>query len=453
MKKIILQNDNQSLLQRVKAFLNTLSKNANIYESFTEEEINIIKDNVIDLSEENNSWKEIYRPSSEQYSDDAQTESDDAIIFESECNKLLKQIKLFNQGAASLNTGDSQQGSQTNAPASSKQTQDDIDQKLNAAESQATENTITLIVTSKNNFEFVNNKNEKFQSKESLEKLESFLKAHKEILKAAIDAALKQKNENKERNISEAVNFISSTMMIKSKTLKAFKDKLNITELTNILKTIDKNNQIWEKVTTRYNFGDEIADRNEIQKMFYIILGSLICCISAINLAAAQKSQEQIDQEKFKNNTDGFRTRKQDEFKNDIKAALDKCNFSLVAKACDVDGDGDDAELAENEPLYGWNNEVLARWDIDEQIDHASQVNALQKFLKGQYNVANADNKPPHPSSIITIIAKLQQSLNKWLQEDEIEQSDVEKFKNAAAQPCKLLQAVADKYKNFFPLN
>ena len=57
MKKIILQNDNQSLLQRVKAFLNTLSKNANIYESFNEEEINIIKDNVINLSEENNSFR------------------------------------------------------------------------------------------------------------------------------------------------------------------------------------------------------------------------------------------------------------------------------------------------------------------------------------------------------------------------------------------------------------
>lgn len=309
----IIKQANETIQRKIKRFINTLAKNAKIYDSFSQQQVNIIRDNIINLSEENNYWQEIFQEGGSS-SDSTQSDNDDAqdnIVFQSECTKLFnlilqqsKEIDTPDQKNNDIKTPNKEQSEKSKDKKQSK-SDEDLDKALNAANNKTSENTITLIVTSKNNFEFVNNKNERFQSKLSLQKLESFLKSNVNILKDKIQANKAERLQNQTKNIDAAIEFISNTLMNKSKTLKAYNGKLNKNTLKQILGSFDAGDVIWEKATADYNFGDRIHDRNQVQKMFYIISGSIICWYAAtyfgktpaeVNTNSSNKPQQQLNQ-------------------------------------------------------------------------------------------------------------------------------------------------------------
>ena len=75
MNKIILQNE--TITKKIKAFINTLAKNSKIYDAFNEKQINIIRDNIINLAEENNYWQTIFN--GQGASENSDNDSDDAL--------------------------------------------------------------------------------------------------------------------------------------------------------------------------------------------------------------------------------------------------------------------------------------------------------------------------------------------------------------------------------------
>ena len=159
----IIKQANETIQQKIKGFINTLAKNAKIYDSFSQQQVNIIRDNIINLSEENNYWKEIFQEGGSS-SDSTQSDNDDAqdnIIFQSECTKLFdlilqqsKEIDTPDQKNNDIKTPDEEQSEKSKDKKQSK-SDEDLDNALNAANNETSEDTITLIVTSKNNFEFV----------------------------------------------------------------------------------------------------------------------------------------------------------------------------------------------------------------------------------------------------------------------------------------------------------
>lgn len=305
MNKIILQNE--TITKKIKAFINTLAKNSKIYDAFNEKQINIIRDNIINLAEENNYWQTIFN--SQGTSENSDNDSDDAldsIVFQSECNKLfnliLEQSSTIDTPTDNNSISTPEEDNAKSKKDSSTQKKDEnIEKALEDAKNQTSDETITLIVTGKNNFQFVNNKNERFQSKESLQKIEAFLKANTNILKDKIQANKKEKAENTSKNIDFAIEFINNTLLQRSKTLKPFSGKLNESELKQILNSFDTNDIIWDKATENYTFGDGITDRNEVQKQFYIVCGALICWHAATYFGKSASEIQQDNAENTKN--------------------------------------------------------------------------------------------------------------------------------------------------------
>lgn len=285
-KKIILQQaENKTLSKQLDTLISKINTKIELNATLKDNVVKSIKQTIISIADDNNYWQDIFKAKQQSNNTDSQFEDTakkaEKMIYES---VFVNAYKVIMQ--QSTDNKDSNKKAEDNK--SKQKTNDDTKSKLQAAAKQSnsggSSDEITLVVSSPDDFEFQNSNGERFESKKSLQQLDGFLKKNINILKDAIDKGKKQDSEAKAKAITEAIQFVQ-TNIFSFKVFLAEKQNINTNALIDLVKGCQS--ATWKFVSKQHKFGDRVKNKAEYQKLYYILMASLIAYIAIKNKGKA----------------------------------------------------------------------------------------------------------------------------------------------------------------------
>lgn len=275
-ENIILQQDeNKSLSKNLDGLISKLNNKIEISSVLQDNVVNQIKQTIISMADDNNYWQDIFNTKQTENDEDDKQQKDQQknqkLIYESQ---FTKYYNLILQQAQSNNAKDQKQSNDTK-----KKLQDAAKQQGSGSPAE-----ITLVVASPDDFEFQNANGQRFESKKSLQQLDGFLKKNINILQAAIQRGKKQNSEGKANALREAMQFVQTNIF----TIKVFvkeKENINISILTDLVKSCES--ATWKYVSKQHKFGDRVKNKAEYQKLYFILIASLITYVAIKNKGKA----------------------------------------------------------------------------------------------------------------------------------------------------------------------
>lgn len=298
-KLILQQDENKSLSKNLDGLISKLNNKIEISSVLQENVVNKIKQTIISIADDNNYWQDIFNAKQTEENENDQFEDQkkqQKLIYESQ---FTKYYNLILQQAQQKNQKKQQNQKQ------SKQSNDTKKKLQDAAKQQGSgsPDEISLVVVSPDDFEFQNSNGQRFESKKSLQQLDSFLKKNINILQAAIQKGKKENAEGKANALREAMQFVQTSIF----TIKVFakqKNNINIKVLTDLVKGCES--ATWKYVAKQHKFGDRVKNKAEYQKLYFILIASLITYVAIKNrgkTGSAAQGTSQLDSAK---NTSDF---------------------------------------------------------------------------------------------------------------------------------------------------
>ena len=295
MKKnnIILQQDNKDTLsKKLDGLIAKINTKIDLSNKLKDNVVKQIKETMISNADDNNYWQNIFGTTTQ--NDNKDDQFSDNLVYESKFVSIFNSIINEDDNTKQNNKTDADNSKENNDKSDLKSKLDDA---AKSSDSSGSSDQISLIVTGPDDFEFQNSNGQRFQSKQSLQKLDSFLKKNTDILKAAIQKGEKENAQGKAQALNEAIQFIKSDIF-NIKVYRNEKQNININTLIELIKKCEAST--WRYVAKQHKFGDRLKNKIEYQKLYYILVGSLISYIAIKNKGKVKtNSKSQLGKSNF----------------------------------------------------------------------------------------------------------------------------------------------------------